>query len=81
MYADLVSVGSYIVATDGVMGEVVGAPRTEDDWSWNNPKEAALQFVAEDSRFKIEEPAFPFNEGLITERVTYWPGAFVKRVR
>ncbi len=81
MYADLVSVGSYIVATDGVMGEVVGAPRTEADWSWNNPKEAALQFVAEDSRFKIEEPAFPFNEGLITERVTYWPGAFVKRVR
>ena len=26
------------------------------------------------------EPAFPFNEGQITERVTYWPSAFVKRI-
>jgi cephalosporin hydroxylase len=80
-YADLVPVGSYLVAADGIMGEVVGAPRTAPDWSWNNPREAAREFVAAHPEFALEEPPFPFNEGAITERVTYWPGAFVKRVR
>src|SRR5207253_7391169 len=45
-YAPLVSPGSYIVATDGIMEQVAGAPRTQPDWTWNNPKQAALQFVA-----------------------------------
>jgi len=27
----------------------------------------------------VTEPAFAFNEGQIRERVTYWPGAFVRR--
>lgn len=79
-YADLVPVGSYIVATDGIMEQVAGGPRTGEDWTWNNPKAAAHAFVEEDKRFVIEEPAFPFNEGAVTERVTYWPDAFVKRI-
>ena len=79
-YAPLVSVGSYIVATDGVMEQVKGAPRTGDDWDWNHPKAAAHAFVAEDPRFIIEEPVFPFNEGVVTKRVTYWPDAFIKRI-
>lgn len=79
-YGPLVTVGSYIVATDGVMEQVKGGPRTDDDWAWNNPKAAAHAFVAEDSRFVIEEPAFPFNEGVVTKRVTYWPDAFIKRI-
>lgn len=80
-YADLVPLGSYIVSTDGIMQQVVGAPRSEDDWSTNNPQEAARNFVAEDDRFVLEEPKWLFNEGLVTERVTYWPSCFVKRVR
>lgn len=79
-YGPLVNVGSYIVATDGIMEQVVGGARTKPDWATNNPKAAAHAFVAEDARFVIEEPAFPFNEGVVTERVTYWPDAFVKRV-
>lgn len=79
-YGPLVSIGSYIVATDGVMEQVTGAPRTGDDWNWNNPRAAVHAFVAEDKRFIIEEPTFPFNEGAVTERVTYWPDAFVKRI-
>lgn len=80
-YADLVSVGSYIVASDGIMGEVAGAPRSGPDWSWNNPRAAAEAFVKEDARFAIQEPPFPFNEGMIRARVTYWPGAYLKRVK
>lgn len=80
-YGRLVSPGSYIVAMDGIMGQVVGAPRTDPDWSWNNPTEAAKEFVRSNPDFVIEEPPFPFNEGAIRERVTYWPSAFIKRLR
>ena len=80
-YSPLVTTGSYIVAMDGIMGDLAGAPRTESDWTWNNPRNAALEFVAGHPDFVIEEPEFLFNEGTITERVTYWPSAFIKRVR
>ena len=30
-------------------------------------------------RFVIEEPAFPFNEGVVADRVTYWPSGFIRR--
>lgn len=80
-YAPLVSVDSYIVACDGVMGQVVGAPRSQEDWSWNNPSEAARAFVAAAPDFVLEEPPFAFNEGLVDARVTYWPDAFIRRVR
>lgn len=79
-YAPLVSPGSYIVAMDGIMGNVAGAPRTQPDWTWNNPTEAAREFVLRHPEFIIEEPSFLFNEGEITQRVTYWPNAFLRRV-
>ncbi len=78
-YSPLVSRGSYVVAMDGIMGELEGAPRTQPDWSWNNPKEAAREFALAHPEFEWVEPAFPFNEGSIRERVTYWPGAFLRR--
>lgn len=80
-YADVVTPGSYIVATDGIMGEVVGAPRTKPEWIDDNPEQAAKDFVAENSNFIIEEPVWPFNEGVVRKRVTYWPGCYVKRLR
>ena len=80
-YAPLVSVDLYIVATDGIMEDLVGAPRSEADWAWNNPKQAAIAFAKENSNFLCEEPKFSFNEGLVTERVTHWPGAFLRRIR
>ena len=79
-YSPLVTKGSYIVAMDGIMKEVVGAPRTRPDWDTNNPIEAIEEFVATNPGFVLEEPEFVFNEGAITERVTYWPNAFLKRV-
>jgi len=81
LYAPLVTRGSYIVAMDGIMGQVAGAPRTQADWTWNNPKSAALEFVGGNPDFVIEEPQFLFNEGSVGGRVTYWPSAFVKRIK
>ncbi len=80
-YAPLVSKGSYIVACDGIMGAVAGGPRTDPDWTWDNPEQAAKDFTATHPEFVIEEPEFPFNEGSVTERITYWPSAYLKRVR
>src|SRR5262249_55003166 len=79
-YAPLVSKGSYLVAMDGIMEELAGAPGTQPDWSWNTPRQAALEFVSRHREFAIEEPPFLFNEGMVTERVTHWPGAYVRRV-
>ena len=78
-YAPLVTKGSYIVATDGIMHWLGNAPRTREDWAWNNPKNAADEFVALHPEFDNTPPAFSFNEGNITEMVTYWPGAWLKR--
>jgi cephalosporin hydroxylase len=79
-YSSLVKPGSYLVAMDGIMEQLTGAPRSAPDWAWNNPQQAALEFVAENNDFVIEEPRFAFNEGNVTERVTYWPSAFIKRL-
>lgn len=80
VYAPLVGEGSYVVVMDGIMEQIVGAPRTRPDWAWNNPRRAALEFVEKNPDFIIEEPPFPFNEGDVFKRVTYWPDGFIKKV-
>jgi cephalosporin hydroxylase len=80
LYGPLVTPGSYIVATDGIMAQVAGGARTQADWTWNNPLSAIDVFLADHAEFTAEEPAFPFNEGAVTRRVTYWPNAYLKRL-
>ena len=80
-YAPLVSLGSYAVVMDGIMHQLVGAPRTKPDWAWNNPMQAALEFAEANDDFVIERPAFAFNEGHITEPITYYPNGYLKRIR
>jgi cephalosporin hydroxylase len=78
-YAELVSPGSYIVAADGIMADLRGAPRSGSDWDWNNPRSAAEEFLRTRSDFELSAPSFTFNEGVVTEPVTYWPGGWLKR--
>jgi cephalosporin hydroxylase len=79
LYAPLVSHGSYIVACDGIMAQLAGAPRTAPDWTWNNPVAAVDAFLARNADFVMEEPGFAFNEGSVRHRVTYWPKCFLRR--
>lgn len=81
LYSRFVTVDSYIVAADGIMESVAGAPRTSPDWTWNNPRSAIAEFLEENPDFEISEPAWLFNEGMVTSRVTYWPDAYLRRVR
>jgi len=80
-YSPFVSVGSYIVATDGIMKLVTGCDRTTPEFEWNNPLEAALEFVKKNPDYIIEQPKFPFNEGIIEDQVTYWPSGYIKRIK
>ena len=79
-YSPLVSKGSYIVATDGIMGDLVNATRSQPDWGWNNPRVAAEEFLGAHPEFEEVPPVFPFNEGTLNHRVTYWPGAWLQRM-
>ncbi len=78
-YAGLVTPGSYIVAMDGVLELVPGAPRTSPQSAWDNPASAARAFAAAHPEFEIAEPEFAFNEGAVRGWVTYWPSAFLRR--
>jgi len=64
------------------MKDLVGAPRTKPNWGWNNPYEAVKAFLKTHSEFVLEQPQWPFNEsnGLSENVVTYWPGAWLRRL-
>jgi cephalosporin hydroxylase len=80
LYSPLVSPGSYLVVADGIMADLVGAPRTQEDWGWNNPREAVAEFLRERTDFVLDVPAKPFNEGMIVEHVTHWPHGWLRRL-
>lgn len=79
-YADLVSPGSYIVATDGIMFDLADVPRGQAGWATDNPTRAAADFAVRDKRFVLEQPAWPFNESDLAENITHWPGAWLRRL-
>ena len=79
-YCDLVTKGSYLVATDGIMKDFSDVPRGNPEWIWDNPNKAAQEFAAETPQFLLEQPPWPFNESKLTENVTHWPGAWLSRL-
>lgn len=79
-YAGFVSPGSYIVATDGIMKDLVGAPRSKPDWAENNPCAAVEEFLKMHPEFIAAQPQWQFNESNgLKENITYWPGAYLQR--
>lgn len=80
-YHDLVSLDSYIVATDGSMKDLYDVPRGDPDWIKDNPTVAALQFAELHPEFIIEQPTWPFNESELKENITHWPSAWLRRIK
>jgi len=78
-YAPLVTPGSYIVATDGVMEWVAECPRGNRVWKTDNPCSAVKDFIAVHPEFIVETPAWPFRESALSANVTHWPLAWLKR--
>lgn len=79
MYHTIVTVGSYIVATDGIMLDLYDVPRGGPNWKWDNPTAAAAEFVKRHPEFICEQPPWPFNESDLTDNITHWPGAWLYR--
>jgi cephalosporin hydroxylase len=80
-YAPLVTQGSYIVATDGIMKDISDVPRALPEWKTDNPFDAANDFAARHPEFRQQPPAWLSRQGVLTENVTYWPGAWLQRVK
>ena len=78
-YANLVTPGSYIVATDGIMSDLADVPRGTPDWATDNPTRAARDFAAKHPEFVIGQPPWLFNESALNQNITHWPGAWLQR--
>lgn len=79
-YYAMVTPGSYIVATDGCMEYLEDVPRGKPGWTTDNPATAAREFAAAHPEFVIDNPKPVFNESTLTEGLTHWPDAWLKRV-
>ena len=79
-YCDIVTPGSYIIATDGIMKDLFDVPRGRPEWIEDNPAAAAAEFAEKHPEFLVEQPIWPFNESELCENITHWPGAWLKRV-
>jgi cephalosporin hydroxylase len=79
-YSPLVSLGSYIIVTDGSMQELSDLPRGSPKWQRDNSSRAALDFARRHPEFLVNEPEWPFNESTLSKDVTHWPNGWLKRV-
>jgi hypothetical protein len=75
----LVNPGSYLVATDGLTTYLADELRGDAGWIWNNFLSAAEESAASHPESELEAPPWPFNESALTNDVTHWPGAWLRR--
>ncbi len=79
-YSGLVTVGSYIVAMDGVMAFLADTPRGDASWSEDNPISAVEEFVDRHPEFVVEQPSWRFNESELRRNITHSPSGYLRRV-
>jgi len=72
LYGPLVTSGSYIVAADGIMEDLIDVPGGKAEWTQDNPKAAVHEFLASHPEFELDSE--PTRLG-----VTYWPDAYLRR--
>jgi cephalosporin hydroxylase len=72
LYGPLVTPGSYIVAADGIMEDLIDVPGGEPEWTRDNPRAAVHEFLASHPEFEIDPE--PTRSG-----ITYWPDAYLRR--
>jgi cephalosporin hydroxylase len=78
-YHVLVSPGSYIVATDGVMRDLHDVPGGKQEWREDNPCVAVEEFARQHREFVLEQPLRLFNESRLSKDITHWPDAYLRR--
>ena len=79
-YHEMITPGSYIIATDGIMQDLYDVPRGKPEWINDNPAEAAIEFAQSHPDFVIEQPSWVFNESKLNKNITHWPGAWLRKI-
>jgi cephalosporin hydroxylase len=81
-YAELVGIGSYIVAMDGhVMEAAASSPAAAANWATNNPNAAVRAFAARHPEFVLARPPFLFSESRLDEPMAGFRGGMLERIR
>lgn len=80
-YCDMISIESYIVATDGIMQDLYDVPNGNTRWREDNPVSAVRVFLARHNEFIYEQPARLFNESALRQNITHWPMAWLRRIK
>jgi cephalosporin hydroxylase len=80
-YAEMVSVGSYIVAADGIMQSLHDTPKGSPLWRDDNPASAAREFVSVNRDFVIERPKALFSQEHEIHSLSYWADGWLLRKR
>ncbi len=80
-YSPFVSMGSYIIATDGFMADLYDVPRGRTEWKMDNAQEAVKEFVKRHPEFELQVPKKPYNESTLEKGPTQWPQAWLRRTR
>lgn len=78
-YSGMITPGSYIVATDGVMQSLTDTPYGMAEWVEDNPAAAAREFEANHPEFIIKRPTALFGDQYVIENLTFWPDAWLYR--
>lgn len=79
-YGPMVTAGSYLVATDGIMRDLTDVPRGQPGWDVDNPAEAVRLFLMETQDFDLVAPPRPFDESALGATPTHWPMAWLKKL-
>lgn len=78
-YSGMVTKGSYIIATDGIMQDLYDVPHGEKSWITDNPSVAAIEFAHTHEEFELIQPGWMFNESLLDKNITHWPQAYLRK--
>jgi cephalosporin hydroxylase len=79
-YAPFVGRDCYLIAMDGIMGRLAGAPRSRPEWRDSNPQRAVAEFLGRHPEFVLDPMTSAFCEGAIDRHPTYAPGGYVRRI-
>jgi cephalosporin hydroxylase len=78
-YAPLVTLGSCIVAADGIMRDLADVPAGEAGWEYDHPAAAAREFIGRHPEFEMRQPEWKVNTSPLAQNVTYWPDGWLWR--
>jgi cephalosporin hydroxylase len=74
IYSELVTVGSYLLCCDASWKYCADSPIAGNDWDWNNPHAAIMQFVETNNSYVIDRD-------LNWHKETYFHDGYLKKIK